>query len=122
MWAILPFLPFSIVGALIASRRPTNPIGWISLAVGLIWMLNLIFGSYMLYGLRMAGPASVPYSAAVGSLAEWLGPTAVMLFGTYLILLFPDGTLPSNRLRPFAWLCGVVIVSNIVVTTLAPGS
>jgi hypothetical protein len=120
-YALVPFLPFPIVGALVASRRPTNPIGWISLAVGLIWMLNLIFGSYMLYGLRMAGPGSVPYPAAVGSLAEWLGPTAVMLFGTYLILLFPDGTLPSNRLRPFAWLCGVVIVSNIVVTTLAPG-
>jgi hypothetical protein len=120
-YALLPFLSFPIVGALVASRRPTNPIGWLSLAVGLIWMLNMIFGSYMLYGLRMAGPASVPYSAAVGSLAEWLGPTAVMLFGTYLILLFPDGTLPSSRWRPFAWLCGVVIVSNFVVTTLAPG-
>jgi hypothetical protein len=60
-------------------------------------MLNMLFGSYMLYGLRMAGPGSVPYPAAIGSLAEWLGPTAVMLFGTYLILLFPDGTLPSNR-------------------------
>jgi hypothetical protein len=120
-YALLPFLSFPIVGALVASRRPTNPIGWLSLAVGLIWMLNMIFGSYMLYGLRMAVPASVPYSAAVGSLAEWLGPTAVMLFGTYLILLFPDGTLPSSRWRPFAWLCGVVIISNIVVTTLAPG-
>ena len=120
-YALLPFLSFPIVGALVASRRPTNPIGWLSLAVGLIWMLNMIFGSYMLYGLRMAAPASVPYSAAVGSLAEWLGPTAVMLFGSYLVLLFPDGTLPSSRWRPFAWLCGVVIISNIVVTTLAPG-
>jgi len=33
VYALLPFLPFTIVGALIASKRPTNPIGWICLAV-----------------------------------------------------------------------------------------
>ena len=35
LWAILPFLPFPIVGTLIASRRPKNPIGWICLVVGI---------------------------------------------------------------------------------------
>src|SRR5215217_5787217 len=34
-----PFLSFPIVGALIASRRPGNPIGWICLAAGITWML-----------------------------------------------------------------------------------
>jgi hypothetical protein len=90
LWAILPFLPFPIVGALIASRRPRNPIGWISLAAGITWMLDMVSGSYALYGLRMARPGSVPYPAAVGSLAEFLPPTALLL-GTFLILLFPDG-------------------------------
>jgi hypothetical protein len=33
-WATMPFLPFPIVGALIASRRARNPIGWICLAAG----------------------------------------------------------------------------------------
>ncbi|MDQ3603007.1 MAG: hypothetical protein M3385_04015 [Actinomycetota bacterium] len=120
LWAILPFLPFPIVGALIASRRPRNPIGWISLAVGIAWMLTMVTGSYVLYGLRMARPGSVPYPAAVGSLSEFLGPTAILL-GTFLILLFPDGRLPSRRWRPVAWLCGAVIASSIVVTILAPG-
>jgi hypothetical protein len=121
VWAILPFLPFLIVGALIASRRPKNPIGWISLAVGILWMLNNVASSYMLIGLRLADPGTVPYPIAVGSLAEWLGPTAALLFGTFLILLFPDGRLPSSRWRPVAWLCGLVIASEIVFTTLAPG-
>jgi hypothetical protein len=48
LWAILPFLPFPIVGALIASRRPRNPIGWICLATGITWMLGMVSGSYVL--------------------------------------------------------------------------
>ena len=121
LWAVLPFLLFPVVGALIASRRPTNPIGWICLIVGLLWMLNLLTGSYAEYGLRVAAPGTIPYPRAVGLMAEWLGPTAVLLFGTYLILLFPDGKLPSGRWRNLAWLCGAVVASNIVLTILAPG-
>ena len=119
-WAILPFLPFPIVGALIASRRPGNPIGWICLAAGITWMLGMVSGSYVLYGLRMANPGSVPYPAAVGSLSEYLPPTAILL-GTFLILLFPDGRLPSSRWRPVAWLCGAVIATNLVVGILVSG-
>ena len=120
LWAILPFLPFPIVGALIASRRPGNPIGWICLAAGITWMLGMVSGSYVLYGLRMASPGSVPYPAAVGSLSEFLPPTAILL-GTFLILLFPDGRLPSSRWRPVAWLCGAVITTNIVAGIFVPG-
>ena len=74
----------------------------------------------MLYGLRMASPGSVPYPAALGSLSEFLPPTAILL-GTFLILLFPDGRLPSSRWRPVAWLCGAVIAINIVAGIFVPG-
>ena len=108
------------MGALIASRRPGNPIGWICLAAGITWMLGMVSGSYVLYGLRMASPGSVPYPPAVGSLSEFLPPTAILL-GTFLILLFPDGRLPSSRWRPVAWLCGAVITTNIVAGIFVPG-
>ncbi len=48
---LLPFLAFPLVGALIASERPGNPIGWICLAAGIIWMVVLISTSYGVYGL-----------------------------------------------------------------------
>jgi hypothetical protein len=45
----------------------------------------------------------------------------VGLLGIYLILLFPDGKLPSRRWRPLAWLSGVVMVLASLGITFAPG-
>jgi hypothetical protein len=117
---MVPFLAFPLVGALIASRRPHNPIGWICLAVGLFWMLNIMSGGYGIYGL-LASPGSVPFPAAIGSQGEWMGPATVGLLGTYLILLFPDGRLPSAGWRPLAWLSGTVLVLVSIANALAPG-
>ena len=99
LYVYQPFLAFPLVGALIASRRPENPIGWICLAVGILWTLAMMSGSYAMYGLLVSGPGSVPLPAAIGSLGEGLGPATGGLIGTYL-LLFPDGRLPSVRWRP----------------------
>ncbi len=117
---MLPFLAFPLVGALIASRRPTNPIGWICLAVGLLWMLNILSGGYGIYGLQIS-PDSVLFPAAIGSQGEWMGPATVGLLGTFLVLLFPDGRLPSARWRPLAWLSGAALVLGSVASALAPG-
>jgi hypothetical protein len=115
----LPFLAFPTVGASIASARPENPIGWILLADGLLWMLVSVTDFYGVYGL--IGPSSVPFALAIAGLNNWMWVPAVGLFGTYLLLLFPDGRLPSRRWRPLAWLCGAVIVLASVGVMLAPG-
>ncbi|MDQ3864156.1 MAG: hypothetical protein M3317_11790 [Actinomycetota bacterium] len=117
---LLPFLAFPLVGALIASRRPNNPIGWICLAVGIFWMLANLTSGYGTYGL-LAKPGSVPFPALVGSLGEWMWAPALGLLAIYLILLFPDGRLPSRRWRPLAWLSGAVIVLVSVGSALTPG-
>ncbi len=115
----LPFLAFPIVGALIASRRPRNPVGWICLADGFLWMLLGLFDFYSVYGL--ARPGSVPFPAAVAGLGEWLWVPTVGLIVIYLILLFPDGRLPSRRWRPLAWISGAIIVLASVGSGLSPG-
>jgi hypothetical protein len=116
----LAFLAFPIVGALVASRRPENPIGWICLADGLLWMLLSVSDGYSVYG--VARPGSLPFPVAVGTLSnQWLWVPTVGLLGIYLILLFPDGKLPSGRWRPLAWFSGVVILLLSVAGGLAPG-
>jgi hypothetical protein len=114
------FLAFPIVGALIASKRPHNPIGWILLADGLLWMLLAVTDSYFVYG--VARPGSVPYPVAIGTMGnQWLWVPAVGLLGIYLVLLFPDGKLPSRRWRPLTWFSAVVIVLLSVAEGFAPG-
>ena len=116
----VPFTAFPIVGALIASRRPRNPIGWICLADGLLWMLIILGEAYSSYGL--ANPGSVPFPVTINALLyAWLWVPAVGLLGTFLLLLFPDGRLPSRKWRPLALLSGAVIVLVSVLTFLTPG-
>jgi hypothetical protein len=119
MLTSVPVLAFPLVGALIASRRPRNPIGWVCLAEGLLWAFLGMIESYGLYGL--ARPGSVPFPVAVYALGEWLWVPTVGLLAIYLVLLFPDGRLPSRRWRPFAWLSGAAIVLGGAGNGLAPG-
>jgi hypothetical protein len=115
----VPFLAFPMVGALIASRRPNNPIGWICLTVGFLFLLLGVSEYYSIYG--VAKPGSVPFPIGVAWLGNWLWMPAVGLFATYLFMLFPDGRLPSRRWRPLAWLSGAVIVVLSLGFGLAPG-
>jgi hypothetical protein len=113
------FLTFPLVGALIASRRPKNAVGWLCLAIGLLWTLGGMLDYYSYYG--AATPGSVPFPIAMAGISNWVWVPAVGLLGTYVLLLFPDGRLPSRRWRPLAWLSGAVILLLSVGVMLAPG-
>jgi hypothetical protein len=114
------FLAFPIVGALVASRRPRNPIGWILLVDGLLWMVLAFTDAYFVYG--VASPGSVPYPVAVGTISnQWLWMPTVGLLGIYLLLLFPDGKFLSRRWRLLAWVAGAAILAFSVAEGLVPG-
>ena len=115
----VPFLVFPLVGALIASRRPRNPIGWVCIAIGVLAMIGFLSVEYTAYGI--AEPGSVPFVASVVALTQWMWVLPVGIMGTYLLLLFPDGRLPSERWRLLAWFSGAVIVLVGVANVLAPG-
>jgi hypothetical protein len=117
--SFMPFLAFPLVGALIASRHPRNWVGWILLADGLLWTFGSVLDTYNALGL--ARPGSVPFPVSVYALTQWLWVPAVGLFAVYLILLFPDGRLPSRRWRPLAWFSGAVMALLGAGLVLSPG-
>ena len=90
---LLPFLAFPMVGALIASRRPKNPIGWICLAVGIFWMLVVVSDAYGLYGL-VVRPGSVPFPAPCGSRAYSIRRSASWTSSPMKVLALRTPLLP----------------------------
>jgi signal transduction histidine kinase len=107
------FLVFSTVGATVASRQPSNPIGWIFCASGLSVTLATFSGEYSIYGL-FTKPGSLPALDLTLWLDNWAW-TPVQLTATFLFLLFPTGRLPSPRWRFVGWL------SVVAVSVLAAG-
>ena len=112
-------LAFPIVGTLIAARRPENPMGWISLSVGLFWILIGLKEASDAYAVARVG--SEWSSFTFDALIQWLWVPPVGLLGIYMILLFPDGKLPSRRWRPFAWFAGTVMALICVLFIFVPG-
>lgn len=83
-----------ILGGVIASRRPENPIGWIWLVLGLGFALSSFAGSYATYS-----PESLPATRAVGTVVAGAGWMLAITLVSFALLLFPDGRLPSPRWR-----------------------
>jgi hypothetical protein len=106
-------MSFSVVGALIASHRPENPIGWIFLAVGFLQGLLFAGDEYAIYAL-LTNPGALPLGAEASWLGQWIWAPGLGLILVFLPLLFPDGPPPSNRWRPVGWLGGLSIVLTVV--------
>lgn len=121
-WFALAMLTFPVVGVLIASRQPRNTIGWILLAIGLAWALIGVAEGYTeLLGFN-TDPASLPRPDVVFALTSSAWVPAVGLLGTFLLMLFPDGRLPSRRWRPLAWLSAVVLILLTILSPFMPGT
>ena len=111
---------FPVVGVLVATRQAGNPIGWLLLAIGLVWEVwGGVAGIYVIWGFDV-DPGSLPRPDLVAALTSSIWVPGLGLIGTFLILLFPDGRLPTPRWRPFAWFCGLVLFLLTVLIPLAP--
>ena len=93
---LVSFQLFSVVGVLIASRRPENAVGWLLLGIGVANGLSLLASTYAAWALYVHPDAPLGAEVAAG-LASWLWIPAVAVPATFLLLIFPDG-----HLRPLA--------------------
>ena len=94
--------PFAVVGALVASRRPRNPIGWLFLTFALVAAFAASADRYASYAL-VEHPGSLPGGDWVAWTAAGIWHPAFGFF-VFSFLLFPAGRLPSERWRPVALL------------------
>jgi hypothetical protein len=111
LFALLP-LTFTTVGAVVASRRPENPIGWIFCVGGLVLSVAVSATNYAEYALE-ANTGSLPGVQYSAWIASWAPIPTLLLTATMLFLLFPDGKLSSRDWGFVAWVA--VIASAMVV-------
>ena len=117
---MIVLLTFSVVGAIIASRHPRNAIGWLFCSVGVTIGLNSFSGDYAEFWLASDfGIRSLGETAAW--LASWLWILLVYIPTSFLLLLFPDGRLPSHRWRPVAWAAALGTAGGVMGMALKAG-
>jgi hypothetical protein len=114
VWA----MSFPLVGAVIATHRPHNPLGWIFLVIGVSTGLVVFGYEYASYVFKTA-PGPAPGGGLAIWVSQWAWAPGLGLLLTFVPLLFPDGRLPSRRWRPVAWLSAIPIVVIPVSTAVA---
>ena len=88
-------LTSSTVGAIVASRQPRNPLGWLFLVLSLCIVLGIHGEDYPIYALR-TNPGSLPAPEWVAWIGTWTFAIAGATF-PLILLLFPTGRVPSPR-------------------------
>jgi signal transduction histidine kinase len=108
-------LAFAVVGWLVAGRCPANPIGWLFLTEALAFAFAVATASYARYATTFN-----PHLPAAAWIA-WLGAIVGELFFVFplVLLIFPDGKLPSARWRPLVW---AIVVAEALLILIAAGS
>jgi hypothetical protein len=114
---ILVVLP--AMGALVATRLPANPIGWLFLAAG--FLLALAGATFGYGGYALDEGAGLPGGVAASWVTSWAFLPAIFGVPSLLFLLFPDGHLLSPRWRPVLGLTLVSLVSMALAEALRPG-
>jgi signal transduction histidine kinase len=116
----ISFILFPIVGYLLTTRRPDNPVSWLTLGVGAALGLSTFLEGFASYAIHTGNGGS-----HLGQIAEsvdqplWIPILVVPV--TFLLLLFPEGHLPSPRWRWFAWVVGVGTVFVFLAILVSPG-
>ncbi|RBY90876.1 sensor histidine kinase [Blastococcus sp. TF02A-26] len=119
-WEIaLPGLLLAVPGALLLHRARRNAVSWVVAGTGLFWALDGLASSWLTYAVQ-SDPALPGASAAfwfVSRLGAWL-----LLCLPLLLLLYPDGRLPSGRWRTVSYAgiaCAALLPVLLLITPSA---
>jgi signal transduction histidine kinase len=106
------------LGAVIASRQPGNPIGWLFLLTTIAGGVLFVTEEYWRYALDQEPP--LPGAGWARWLSDWVWGALLSVPLVFVPLFFPDGRLPSRRWRPFAWFAVGYVAFAILTFALDP--
>jgi hypothetical protein len=111
-------LAFATVGALIASMRPRNAIGWLFLGVAVLWASGTFASDYAIH-VYSRGDESA-WATAGAWYGEWFWLPAISLVGVFNSFLFPTGRLPTRRWLPVFVVAVSAIAGFTILAALDP--
>ena len=117
---ILLILDTSLVGGLLATRRPDNVIGALLLVTGLLSAVSFAADYYVRLD-DLLGRGPLPFVVPFAWVGGWIFVPALGLMVVYLPLLFPTGHLASPRWRILAGAVIVGLTIGSIQTATAPG-
>lgn len=119
--SLIPFfaLAYLLLGRLVVRGRPHNPIGWLLLVTGALAGLNGLTAGYRAF--LSPAPGAVPFEQVVDWLDLWVWMPGTLLPISFVLLLFPDGRLPSARWRWVGWTVGLGMAGSLLAVAFHPG-
>ena len=114
-------LSSAVVGGMVASRQPANPIGWFFLVSALSFAATVLASEYAKYGL-LTDPGSLPLARTMVWPLTWLWVPGAVSILVFVPLYFPDGRLVSRRWRPVALFAIFFCVLAAGISSLEPGA
>jgi hypothetical protein len=116
----LMLVAFAALGALLATRRPHNPIGWLLVVAGFSLAVSGLARGWYVRAYDAEPGSPLPPDALLW-VANWIWVCGFPPLITALLLLFPDGRLPSRRWWPAGALVAAAIAALLVACMLDPG-
>ena len=112
---------FCALGALLAVRLPRNPIGWILCVASVSLAITGLARGWYVHA-NYAAPGSRPAPEALLWVANSIWVWGFIPLMTALLLLFPDGRLPSRRWWPVAALTALAMAALTIGYAFEPGT
>ncbi len=104
---------FAVVGAMVASHEPANPVGWLMLAIALSFVTAIS-------GTVYSSTPGMPGAVWMGWLSSWVWNVWLVLASAVLPLVFPDGRLLSRRWRFAVVLAFIGMLLSILAVVISP--
>jgi hypothetical protein len=122
-FAIFEAVIFSVLagaGAIVAARRPRNPIGWL-FGVAALCLAVLMLGDALYWHAAFGDPGPHPTAEVALWFENWAWIPALVALFSLVPLLFPTGAPPSPSWRFVGWVAGTTGIVTLVATAFSPG-